>query len=154
MTNKLEWTGASLLFVFAALAACGGGGSSAAPTANTVPRFAYVANNEDNTVSGYTVNATTGQLRHNGYALTGTSPQSVAIDPSGKFVYLANYGSADVSAYTISAGGALTPVAGHPLQRGPIPTPLRSIPRARSSTWRISGPRIFRPTRSTPRPAP
>src|SRR2546428_432385 len=32
-----------------------------------VPRFAYVANFSDDTVSMYTVNATSGQLRHNGY---------------------------------------------------------------------------------------
>ncbi|HLQ26476.1 MAG TPA: hypothetical protein VK138_11435, partial [Acidiferrobacterales bacterium] len=35
------------------------------------PRFAYVANQTSNTVSIYTVNATTGQLRPNGYVTAG-----------------------------------------------------------------------------------
>ena len=54
-----------------ALVACGGdgegdGGGPPPPTSD-VPRFAYVANSNDNTVSIYTVNASTGRLRANGY---------------------------------------------------------------------------------------
>ncbi len=91
------------------VAGCGGGGSGAAASSN-LPRFAYVANYNDNTVSIYTVNAATGQLRHNGYVAAGTAPYSVTVDPSGKFAYAANYGSSNVSAYTINAStGALTP---------------------------------------------
>ena len=52
-----------------------------------VPRFAYVANFNDNTVSSYTVDAVTGQLRHTGYAPTGLSPITVMVEPSGKFAY-------------------------------------------------------------------
>ena len=37
----------------------------------SVPRFAYVPNFKDNTVSIYSVNASTGQLRDNGYVLAG-----------------------------------------------------------------------------------
>jgi|GEM_PF-1580057 len=75
----------------------------------TVPRFAYVANNNSNTVSMYTVDGTTGELRHSGYVVTGTNPNSVTVDPSGKFVYVANNGSSNVSVYTINqTTGALT----------------------------------------------
>jgi 6-phosphogluconolactonase (cycloisomerase 2 family) len=75
------------------------------------PRFAYVANYYDNTVSIYTVNASTGQLRDNGYVTPGNGPFSVSVDPSGKFAYVANEGSNDVSAYTINAStGALTQI--------------------------------------------
>src|SRR4030067_543747 len=57
------------------------------------------------------VNATTGQLRANGYVAAGTTPYSVSADPSGKFVYVANDGSTNVSAYTINATtGTLTSV--------------------------------------------
>ncbi len=56
------------------------------------PRFAYVANFNDASVSIYTVNATSGQLRFNGYIGAGTKPISVAVDPLGKFVYVANNG--------------------------------------------------------------
>jgi DNA-binding beta-propeller fold protein YncE len=39
----------------------------------------------------------------------GTSPVSVTVDPSGKFAYAANYGSSDVSAYSINTTtGVLT----------------------------------------------
>jgi len=79
--------------------------------APNVPRFAYVANANDNTVSIFSVNASTGQLRHNGYVAAGTNPHSVTVDPSGKFAYVANNGSNNVSAYTIDAStGALTSV--------------------------------------------
>src|SRR5262249_49652138 len=43
-------------------------------TANNVPRFAFVANMQDGTLSALTVNPNTGQLRHNGYQLVGQSP--------------------------------------------------------------------------------
>ena len=40
---------------------------------------------------------------------TGLNPASVAVDPSWKFVYVANCGSNDISAYTINVTtGALT----------------------------------------------
>jgi 6-phosphogluconolactonase len=45
----------------------------------------------------------------------GSNPASVAIDPSGKFLYVGNLNSANVSAFTInSASGALTAVSGSP----------------------------------------
>jgi 6-phosphogluconolactonase len=43
---------------------------------------------------------------------------SVAIDPTGKFVYVANAGSGNVSAYSIGANGALTPISGSPFAAG------------------------------------
>ena len=99
------------------LSACGsgsGGGGSVAATSvapTIAPRFAYTANFNDGTVSMYTVNAATGQLRHNGYALAGINPISVTVDPGGKFAYVANRGTNDVSAYTIGVNGTLTQIA-------------------------------------------
>jgi 6-phosphogluconolactonase (cycloisomerase 2 family) len=61
-----------------------------------VPRFAYVANlgsfSGGGELSAFTVNATTGQLRHNGYVITtsGGGLTSVAVDPSNRFVYTTN----------------------------------------------------------------
>src|SRR5216684_3604741 len=79
-------------------------------------RFAYVANGGDfdvfGSVSMYTINATTG-------ALTAIAPgtidagrfAAVAVDPSGKFAYVANADSNTVSMYTINATtGALTSI--------------------------------------------
>jgi 6-phosphogluconolactonase (cycloisomerase 2 family) len=48
-------------------------------------------------------------------------PIAVAIDPSGQFLYAVNYNSNDVSAYTLSAIGALTPVPGSPFAVGVQP---------------------------------
>jgi DNA-binding beta-propeller fold protein YncE len=79
-----------------------------------------VANLISDDVSAYTVNRTTGALTQidcgagpgcNGANFAaGTNPRSVAATPSGKFLYVANSGSGDVSAYTIAATGALTPI--------------------------------------------
>ncbi len=57
----------------------------------------------------YTINATTGTLTSIGTIAAGTGPVSVAVDPSGKFAYVANADSNNVSMYTIDATtGALT----------------------------------------------
>jgi 6-phosphogluconolactonase len=90
--------------------------------------FAYVANADDNTVSAYTVNATSGSLTPAAGSpfATGDDPESVAVDPAGKFAYVSNYGEnaldGSVSAYTIdAAGGALTPLSGSPFATGSEP---------------------------------
>ena len=50
-------------------------------------------------------------------------PISVTVDPSGKLAYVANFGSANVSAYTINATtGMLSAVAGSPFAAGTKPT--------------------------------
>ena len=55
-------------------------------------QFVYVANGTDGTVSGYTMNPVSGAL----FAIAGSpfaagaEPISVAVDPSGKFAYVAN----------------------------------------------------------------
>ena len=50
----------------------------------------------------YTIDATTGALTSMGTIAAGTDPVSVAVDPSGKFAYVTNSGSNDVSMYTIN----------------------------------------------------
>jgi DNA-binding beta-propeller fold protein YncE len=88
-----------------------------------LPRFAYVANLNDNTVSIYAVDSTSGQMHPNGYVLTGGSgPESVTVDPAGKFAYVANIGSNNVSAFTIDAStGSLMAVPGSPFIAGTGP---------------------------------
>jgi 6-phosphogluconolactonase (cycloisomerase 2 family) len=98
-------------------------------TSGLLPRFAYVTNSADNTISEYTVNVSTGQLRANGYVLAGTLPLSVVVDPSGKFAYVANGISNNVSAYTVNASsGTLTPVAGSPFAAGLFPSSVTVHP--------------------------
>ena len=61
--------------------------------------YAYVANNDANTVSAYVIDPSTGAWTAlSGSAFpTGSQPSSIAIDPTGQFAYVANYGSNNVS---------------------------------------------------------
>lgn len=95
-------------------------------SADTKPKFVYVANsvtgsNLPGTVSGYSVDSTTGALTPvpgSSFA-AGVVPLAVAVSPSNKFVYVANSRSNNISAYTVdSATGALTAVAGSPFVAG------------------------------------
>lgn len=64
-------------------------GSSSGTSQSVYPRYAFVANDQDGTLSVYTVNATTGQLRHRTYvAGLGNNPRDVALDPTGKFLFV------------------------------------------------------------------
>jgi len=84
---------------------------TATTTTGNVPRFAYVANNVDKSVSTYALDATTGRLKFAGKVAVGNMPLSVTIDPSGKYVYVTNYFlDGTVSQYTIGANGDLTPM--------------------------------------------
>jgi 6-phosphogluconolactonase len=56
-------------------------------------------------------------------------PNSVAVDPTGKFAYVANAGDANnVSAYRIAADGALTQVPGSPFAAGSRPVSVAVDP--------------------------
>jgi 6-phosphogluconolactonase len=88
-------------------------------------QFVYVANLTSNNVSAYRI-GTNGALTpvpESPFA-AGAQPRSVAVDPTARFVYVANAGSSpsiyngSVSAYSIGANGALTPVPGSPFAAG------------------------------------
>jgi 6-phosphogluconolactonase (cycloisomerase 2 family) len=97
--------------------------------------FAFVTNFTSNNISGYSIDGTTGALTVVAgspfaspavppAASTG-GPTSVAVDPSGKFVYVTNtYHSnvtlinSTVSVYTLGASGGLTQISGSPFQAG------------------------------------
>jgi 6-phosphogluconolactonase (cycloisomerase 2 family) len=81
-------------------------------------KFAYVVDGigGSDSVSMYSINATTGALTSIGQIGAGTFPVSVAVDPSGKFAYVADASDApgsagNVSMYTIDATtGALASI--------------------------------------------
>lgn len=82
-------------------------------------RFAYVSNGANvaggNSVSAYTINATTGALTSIGAVSAGTLPKSVTVDPSGRFAYVGSDYPPSVLAYTINAStGALTSIGSFP----------------------------------------
>ena len=113
----------SVAFVSCGGGGGGGGGSESTGGTAVVPpdnlHFAYVANFDDDTVSVLISNDSTGQLRHHGYVLTGDQPQSIAIDPTGRFAYTTNIGSDDVSVFAIDATTrALSAVDCNPVAAG------------------------------------
>ena len=60
----------------------------------------------------------------------GSTPESVTVDPSGRFVYVANRNSNDVYAYRIETDGALTPL-GSPILAGGSPESVTVDPQGR-----------------------
>ena len=113
MKSFLKFSLASLVFTF--VVASGYGQASPA-------RFAYVANYGSNTVSGYSIDPASGALTPipGSPFPAGVEPQSIVVDPTGRFAYVANAGALDspvgsISAYTIDPNsGALTAVPGSP----------------------------------------
>jgi len=77
--------------------------------------YVYVVNAGSNDISQYTIGTlsslTPGALTAIGTTkvMPGTTPYSIAVDPSGKYVYVANFGDGTVSQYTIGAPSSLTP---------------------------------------------
>src|SRR5260221_8362559 len=101
-------------------------------------KFAYVANVGDSNVSASSsgANGALPRLTSSGSPFAaGTEPASVAVNPTGKFAYVANTGfpippNASVSAYSIGANGAPTPVPGAPFAAGTFSPPLARAPPA------------------------
>ena len=59
---------------------------------------------------------------------TGAIPHAIAVDPSGKFVYVPNAGSNNISAFLVdTASGALSPIPGSPFAAGVGPTSVRIV---------------------------
>ena len=85
----------------------------------------YVTNAADNTLLAYSINATTGVATLVGAPIaTGTSPYAILGSDSGgsRFVFVANEGSNDVSAFAVDpTTGALTAVPGSPFAAGTDP---------------------------------
>jgi 6-phosphogluconolactonase len=84
-------------------------------------KFIYVANHASNDVSAYTIDFASGALAPVPGAPfgAGAAPTSLSADPSARFLYVANRGSATspptLSGYAVdSASGALTAIVGSP----------------------------------------
>jgi DNA-binding beta-propeller fold protein YncE len=84
-------------------------GRAASVTVDPSGKFAYVTDGGQNSdgskgtnVSMYSIEATTGVLASIGKITAGLSPSSIAIHPSGKFVYVVNSESNEISTYTLN----------------------------------------------------
>jgi 6-phosphogluconolactonase len=84
-------------------------------------KFLYVANSSSsistgNYVLGFSIDPSGGLTPVPGSPFAaGLNPVSVAVEPSGRFVYVADNGGSSISAYSLnSTSGALTPITGSP----------------------------------------
>ncbi len=104
-------------------------------------QFAYVANSAGNSVSGavsqYKINRSSGSISTVSVVTTsnttaptgpvpaGVNPVALAADPGGKFLFVANHASNNISAYTIDGStGALTAISGSPFSTAASPSGL------------------------------
>jgi 6-phosphogluconolactonase (cycloisomerase 2 family) len=89
-------------------------------------RFAYAVNVANDTISAYAIDGNTGALTPvpgspfpQDPTLSGERPVSVAIDPAGNFVFVANYYFSSVRAYRIDQNtGTLSQAPGSPFPAG------------------------------------
>lgn len=80
-----------------------------------VPRFAYVANSYDSTLSEFIIDSHSGQLRPNGHVPTGKFPSSVLAHPSGKYVYVAQQTGMKIIGFSVDPlNGRLTSLPDSP----------------------------------------
>ena len=115
--------------------ATGHGPHAIAPFAQALdeptPRWLYVANASDGTVSGYAVDNVSANLTPvagNPFA-AGASPSALAVDVAGGFVYVANHGSGSVSAYRVDQStGNLVEIAGSPFAAASGPAAIAVEP--------------------------
>jgi 6-phosphogluconolactonase len=100
-------------------------GTGVTPTSVVVEhsgRFLYVADPAHNAVLGFSISTTGALAPISGSPFAGGSlPSGLGADPQGAFLFAANAGSNDVSAYLIDANsGALAAVAGSPFPTGGV----------------------------------
>ena len=75
-------------------------------------RFLYAANRGHNSIAGFAVDPTTGQLTPIGQVATEAVPSAFALDPAGNFVFAAGTVTGRLASYRINGEtGALTPLA-------------------------------------------
>ena len=86
--------------------------------------YAYVANETAATISAYSINPSSGALGtlSSSPLATGSSPESVAVDPAGKFLLAANITAKnEVSSYSITpSSGELTRTSTVPAGQFPV----------------------------------
>ncbi len=78
-----------------------------------IGRFLFVTSPVSNTITQYSIDATTGALTVSPAArlMTGTTPIGIAINPASSDLYVANSGAGDLSQFSLSSAGLgpLTP---------------------------------------------
>ncbi len=90
-------------------------------------KYLYVANSGETSISGYSVDPTTGALTalNNSPFPATVAPWYLTIDPSGSFLYASNPNDNTITGFTInSSTGALTQFSGSATPAGTVPVSL------------------------------
>lgn len=96
---------------------------------SNVAKTLYLTDSARNGVLIYGVNGNTGVITVVGSVASGTQPVAITTDTNDHLIYTANFGSNDISAYTIdSTNGNLTAVTGSPYTTAAGPVALAVDP--------------------------
>jgi 6-phosphogluconolactonase len=104
--NRTQWVCVCSLLAIALLAGCGSDGNGSSGHA------AYVTVPTSNQIAGFRLDDGSGKLNPmtgSPYA-TGPSPSAIAVDPAGKFAYVANASESTLSLFNVASTGALSEV--------------------------------------------
>jgi 6-phosphogluconolactonase len=108
-----------------------------AVTLDPAARYAFVVNRDAENISVYRyMNSVTPLIfearKYGSPFATGKEPMALAVEPTGKYAYVANAGSNDISAYRIQRKtGALSALPGSPFKAGKRPVALAVHPNGR-----------------------
>ena len=97
--------------------------------------FVYVANSGDGTVSGFAYDPTSGALSQltslgSPYGVgsgAGSGPTGIAVDPTGRFLYVTDYNDGSIAAFRIASSGQLS-LIGSPVATGTGPNDVKVDP--------------------------
>jgi 6-phosphogluconolactonase (cycloisomerase 2 family) len=123
--------GRAIPFILALTAFCS---PLAAQSNRPIYLYALENNGGTNPLHVYAVNPSTGNLAEVPASPFpgGQSPSDLAVDPTGRYLYVINSLSNDITAYVVSAStGTLTPVPGSPFPTGPNPIGISIDPTGR-----------------------
>jgi 6-phosphogluconolactonase len=84
-------------------------------------KFLYVPNRGHNSIAGFSVNPSSGELTPVGIVPTEAVPSAFSLDPEGKFLFAAGSASDRLASYRIdSNSGALTPIDTYDVGKRPM----------------------------------
>jgi len=115
-----------------------GGGFFAANRATiaTVRKFLFVANEQTNNISVFSIDPATGALTSvpgSPFPTGGASGSgiSLGVTPDNQFLFASSSGSSNITVFSIAANGTLTSIAGSPFAAGGLPDGIKVSPDGR-----------------------
>lgn len=107
-------------------------GTTTVTVTRRTPAFLYAANNATNAISGFVINPSSGVLTPvSGSPFpTPTGDTSIAVNRDFKFLYAADFGLNQISAFSVNSDGSLSPLLGTPFPAGNGPVSVVAHPTA------------------------